>query len=657
MSAQNNDKSNYGDGISQETRRFIESMILFPNDEVKQVWIKMMESSCLSELERVKFCHRMGDLTYLNGDDSQLENIENLVNEVTDMSIARYQEQAQRQLQQKQKDMAGEALATMKTRTLEQHREPVLQWSKDGKLEDLVQDQHFEGIELDLQDVINKIIMFPSARSKKDFTTLLGDSCFSNEEKRLLCDELCEISGMNDPTDIAKLILITIQAAIANRERRYSEYYSRRHAYHIRNERDVGCSQSTEPHLSPAGPSNEAKVDTPKTKVQSNPMHDVSQPEASSAKTPGSTKKKSKKALASKVESEFANMELTTPFALRPQGETSNGKGKERNLIPETIIPSKVPVKAILEKVDRSVTDTTTTSEGDSNQHMGRKRELKQNIGREIPMEDRLPDKELLKLGSNAKPKELHAKAPYCWSKRGKLYSQYYHLALVEENGARVWPEKRVRSMLHDNKFELFNNHLMHPDVFNRKEGIRQRGLPPVKRVRGQDGFFTTASQTTEGRELENSTRVQLLYQHIGRTEKEPTVGRLRDDRKKLEARIADVAKVQAANIHMNKEVAREFNKMKAELAKELKIRDDKIAGMLKRLKDHEEIEDTLMIENKKLESYIEESTGRRVQDVIPGYETADVYHSSDDETSDDNDSDNDNDSDDENNNESHESD
>ena len=62
--------------------------------------------------------------------------------------------------------------------------------------------------------------------------------------------------------------------------------------------------------------------------------------------------------------------------------------------------------------------------------------------------------------------------------------------------------------MLYDNKFELFNNHFIYPNVFNRKEGIRQRGLPLIKRIRKQNGFFTIVLQIIEGKELENSIKV-----------------------------------------------------------------------------------------------------------------------------------------------------
>ena len=82
--------------------------------------------------------------------------------------------------------------------------------------------------------------MFPLVRSKKDFIILLGDLCFFNEEKRLFYNKLYEILGINDPINIAKLILIAIQIALADKEGRYNDFYNRKYVYYIRNEKNAG---------------------------------------------------------------------------------------------------------------------------------------------------------------------------------------------------------------------------------------------------------------------------------------------------------------------------------------------------------------------------------------------------------------------------------
>ena len=67
------------------------------------------------------------------------------------------------------------------------------------------------------------------------------------------------------------------------------------------------------------------------------------------------------------------------------------------------------------------------------------------------------------------------------------------------------------------------------------------------------------------------------------------------------------------------------FNKMKSELAKELKTKEKWIAKMISNMKEHEDIEDVLMSDNKKLEKNIEEMTGRKAKEAIPGYKLADA--------------------------------
>ena len=90
----------------------------------------------------------------------------------------------------------------METRPPEQWRQPVRHWVEDG---------YFEGILRDEREVIETITKFPSKMAQRKSVSLMKDSCFTDEEKKVRSDELSLLSQGDDPAYQTNNMLRTIK--------------------------------------------------------------------------------------------------------------------------------------------------------------------------------------------------------------------------------------------------------------------------------------------------------------------------------------------------------------------------------------------------------------------------------------------------------------
>ena len=143
-------------------------------------------------------------------------------------------------------------------------------------------------------------------------------------------------------------------------------------------------------------------------------------------------------------------------------------------------------------------------------QHLARieHRKLLPHVHENLPKAQRLQDEELLRIGLEVKiPKDRWLQAPYTWSWTGKLYNDYFYLAMKQdEKGNKIWPPEVLKKFLHNSDPDRFYKNQERPDFYTSKRndigGVRIRRLPALRPNRSEAGRFEKAMESREGREL-----------------------------------------------------------------------------------------------------------------------------------------------------------